>query len=290
MKHILFVLMISLYLILFAERVMAQQSTITIVEGIACMGDDKSRKQARQAAIADAKRNAVEYASTKIESETQVEDFRLKKDLISAFAMATVKILEELHREWFEESGAGDCLRIKIRAEIIPDDKAMAKLEQKQVQLEDPSLPLKTKLWTNKENYKLGDKITIYLQGNKPFYARLVYEDVEQNITQLLPNKHRSENHFLGGVIYKVPAEEDRFEMEVVPPFGAETVTLYASTSPLGKIKKKRIGSLYTVLTPKKEIGDATRGIALMEKDKDDNQAQQGAEFDETKVMINIQR
>jgi hypothetical protein len=272
------------------QNATAAQSTITIVEGIACMGDDKSRKQTRLAAISDAKRNATEYASTKIESETEVEDARLKKDLISAFAAATVKILEEVHREWYEERGAGDCLRVKIRAEIVPDNEAMTKLEKKQVDLEDPSLPLKVKLWTDKQTYTEGHKIRIYLRGNKPFYARVVYEDAERVITQLLPNPYRKNNHFLGGVTYEVPSNEDRFVLEVTPPFGEETLTLYASTNTLGKIKKKKVGPVYQVLTPKREVGIGSRGVKLSEKSETANQAQAGAEFDETKLMIRVKK
>ena len=53
----------------------AAQSTITQSEGYACMGDDKSRKQTEAEALVDAKRKAIEYASTYMKSETKVNDF-----------------------------------------------------------------------------------------------------------------------------------------------------------------------------------------------------------------------
>lgn len=74
----------------------ASQSTITESEGYACMGEDKSRKQTEAVSMADAKRRAMESVSTYIKSETHVKDFELEKDLVSAYANAAVKIIQEI--------------------------------------------------------------------------------------------------------------------------------------------------------------------------------------------------
>ena len=116
----------------------------------------------------------------------------------------------------------------------------MKKLHEKQADLEDPSLPLRAKLWTDEHTYTEGHRIKFYLRGNKPFYARILYEDAERDITQLLPNPYRKSSHFLGGVTYEIPSNEDRYILEVTPPFGEEFITLYASTKPLGRIKKSK--------------------------------------------------
>ena len=78
----------------FCKPIMAGQSTITEVDGAACMGDDKSRKQTEQAALTDAKKRAVEFASTYMKSETEVKDFVLEKNLLQAYAQAEVKIIQ----------------------------------------------------------------------------------------------------------------------------------------------------------------------------------------------------
>jgi hypothetical protein len=49
---------------------------------------------------------------------------------------------------------------------------------------------------------------------------------------QLLPNSYRAENYFNGGVVYEVPSGNDRFDLEVSPPFGKENIFVYASSSP----------------------------------------------------------
>jgi hypothetical protein len=53
-----------LLVICICPSLYAAQSTIVDVDGNACMGDDKSRKQTEQAAMADAKRSEAERAMT----------------------------------------------------------------------------------------------------------------------------------------------------------------------------------------------------------------------------------
>ncbi|HWR72231.1 MAG TPA: DUF4384 domain-containing protein [Nitrospirota bacterium] len=241
----------------------AEQSTITEAEGSACMGDDKSRKQTEQAALADAKRKAVEFASTYVKSETQVKNFALEQDLLSAYAHAEVKLLREPEKTWYKDASAGDCLKMRIKAEVVPDVKAMEALAKDTRFTDDPSAPLLVKASTDKKEYKAGEKIKIYLRGNKPFYARVVYRDAGGALVQLLPNPHRPDNYFNGGSVYEVPAGNDTFELEVSPPFGEENIIVYASTSPLGEIGLKAEGGVYQITTKAQEIGTKTRGIKL---------------------------
>ena len=77
--------------IFMASTLYASQSTITEADGYACMGYDKSKKQTEEEALTNARRNAVEYASTYIKSETRVKDFQLEKDLIDAYSNAMVR-------------------------------------------------------------------------------------------------------------------------------------------------------------------------------------------------------
>ena len=60
-----------------ALSVNAQQSSITEAEGYSCMGVDYSKKQTEQLALQDAKRQAVEFSKSYIESTTEMENFNL---------------------------------------------------------------------------------------------------------------------------------------------------------------------------------------------------------------------
>ncbi|MFZ6008466.1 MAG: DUF4384 domain-containing protein [Nitrospirota bacterium] len=235
---------LSLFIIFafFVNTAHSAQSTITESEGYACMGEDKSRKQTEQAAMADAKRKAIEQVSTYIKSETHIKDLELEKDLVSAYANATVRIIQEMEKGWYKDQSLGDCFKIKIKAEVMPDEKAMDMLSKSKQTTDDPSAPLQVQVWTDKKEYASGDKIKIYIKGNKPFYAIVLYKDVKGELLQLLPNPYRKDNYFSGGAIYEIPSGNDRFELEVSPPFGEENVFVYSSTSVLGDINVEDMG------------------------------------------------
>ncbi len=262
-SRILFAVLMFVVLI---RPAFAAQSTITESEGTACMGDDKSRKQTEQAAMTDAKKRAVEFAATYIKSETEVKNFAVEKDLLAAYAHAEVKIIQELEKSWYKDASSGDCCKVKIKAEIIPDVKAMETLSKDSQFADDPAAPLKVKAWTDKKEYKTSEKIKVYVKGNKPFYARVLYKDASGVTLQLLPNPYRTDNYFNGGVIYEIPAGNDRFELEVNPPFGEESVIVYASSTPLGEIGLETKSGVYQVKTQSRDIGMKTRGVKLMEK------------------------
>lgn len=119
--RLFFICFLSLYL--FVGPIHAAQSSVIEAEGSACMGDDKSRKQTEQAAMNDAKKKAVEFVSTQIRSETQIKNFELEKDQLSLYANAEVKIIKELDKKWYKDESYGDCYKIRIKAEIIPNAK-----------------------------------------------------------------------------------------------------------------------------------------------------------------------
>jgi hypothetical protein len=283
MRKIIFFLIVGLCI---ATQLYAAQSTIKIAEGSACMGDDKSRKQTEIAAMADAKRNAIESVKTYITSATEVKDFELQKDLVSAYAKATVEVIEELEKAWYKDPSLGDCHRVKIKTEVIPDEKAMKKATD--TAPDDPSLPLTVKVWTDRKTYRAGEKIKMYLKGNKPFFARVIYRDAAKNNLQLLPNPYRQDNYFQGGVIYEIPSGTDKFELEVNPPFGEESIMIYASVSELGDLNLKQEGSIYSVKTKPQDIGIKTRSIKI--KDVSPGKAQQQAEFSEGAVIVKTKK
>ncbi len=266
----------------------ASQSTIIEADGIACMGYDKSRKQTEEEALASAKKKAVEHTATYIKSESRLNNFELEKDLIEAYSNATVKLIQEMDRTWYKDPALGDCCRIRIKAEVIPDNEAMERISKGKGQTEDPSAPLNVRLWTNKREYKEKDEIKIYIRGNKPFYARILHKGANGELLQLLPNPFRQDNYFNGGAIYEVPSGADRFEMEVAPPFGEESIMVYASTAPLGEIDLAPAGGVYRIKTGSQRIGEMSRAVSL--KEKNPEQKAKTAEFSEVRIVFTTGR
>jgi len=280
--------LVLLLFICISSPLHAAQSTITDAEGYACMGADKSRRQTEQQALSEAKRNAAEKTLTYIKSETTVKDFQFEKDVIGAYANAAIKIVQELEKGWYKDASSGDCYRLRIKAEVTPDEKAMQKISEGKNVNEDPSAPLTVQVWTGKKEYRQGEKIKIYIKGNKPFYAKILYKDAGGNMVQLLPNPFKKDNYFNGGVIYELPSGNDRFALEVSPPFGREDVILYASTAQLGDLRLDTRGEVYQVKTEAKDIGINTRGVKISQTA--DNRTKSAAEFFEEKTVVTTGR
>ena len=285
MRKIFLILFCSIFL---SSNLYAAQSTITEADGSACMGEDRSKKQTENLAFEDAKRKAVEWTLTYLKSETVVNKYELQKDLIEAYSNAAIKIIQEMEKKWYKDESLGDCFKVKIKAEVIPDEKAIENISKNNQMSDDPSAPLSIKVWADKKEYKGSDKIRVYIKGNKPFYARVVYKDAGGNMVQLLPNPHRGSNYFNGGTIYELPSGEDKFELEVTPPFGEEDIIVYASTSPLGDIELQAEGGIYQVKTKAGDIGDRTRGIKI--KEKTGSKEGMPSDFFEDKVVVRTER
>jgi len=94
------------------------------------MGEDKSRKQTKREALTDAKRKAVEYALTYIKSESKTKNFQLEKDIVEAYSKADVKVLETKELGWYRDEYAGDCFKLMIKAEVVPDEQGMERVRQ----------------------------------------------------------------------------------------------------------------------------------------------------------------
>ncbi len=293
MKRITFLLIIILFLLPSHGRAQdvntyGQGSVILEVEGHACMGDERSRKKTRIMAITETKRKAAEMALTHISSETRIEDFAVSSDIVDAYSQAKVKIIEEKEKGWFTDKFAGECYRIKLKMEVIPDLDRLSKVINKDTLIEEPNAPLTVKLWTDKESYRVGEKIKIYLRVNKPFYARIVYRDVSGKLVQLMPNPYRNDNYFNGGVTYEIPSGNDRFDLQITPPFGKENIILYTSTGDLGKLDLRKAGGVYVVQDSSKGMEAKTRGVAITQKTGSSGPGV--AEFSEANIAVSTMK
>lgn len=85
-------------------------------------------------------------------------------------------------------------------------------------------------------------------------------------------------------LILEIPSGNDRFELEVSPPFGEENIIVYSSLTPLGDINLQETGGVYQVKTTAKDVGVRTRGVKL--KEKGAGKEQPASEFFEGQVVV----
>ncbi len=243
-----------------------KRSSIHEVDGYAYLSEKMTLEQVRNVAITTAKRQAVERAKTYIESKTTVENFEVTQDLIMGKSHGSVTVLE------MKDLGVEDNTRyhVWIKAEveygIIPSGVKASGNPPDHLSAThlDPQAPLTVRVWTSKKEYREGDHIIVYMQGNRDFYARLVDITSNGDIIQLLPNDYRQQDRFEAGQIYEIPGEGDRFDLKVTPPFGEDRIVVYASEVPLGNVAMSSAGAgLGAFGGTQESLGIRTRGISV---------------------------
>ena len=108
------------------DSIYIAQSTITRSEGNACTEDDQAKIAVEEAAMADAKRKAVEQVITDIKAKTK--DAELKKDLVSAYTGSTIGKVDIMVKSLYKDDSKRLCFKLKIKAEVIPDPEKIKKL------------------------------------------------------------------------------------------------------------------------------------------------------------------
>ena len=196
-----------------------KRSCIQAVDGFAYLSEDMTLAETREAAFSNAKRQAVEMAKTFISTSTKVVNLETEYDIIMSESEGAVTILEQ--KDLGVENNTRYHVWIKAEVEYSVAPKSGLDLA---VALENANAPLTVKIWTAKRQFRRGEVIQIFMQGNRDYYARIINITTEGNIIQLLPNDFRQKNLFNAGKTYKIPGAGDRFIMRASPPYGLDKI------------------------------------------------------------------
>ncbi len=248
-----------------------KRSCIQSVDGYAYLSENMTMAETRAAAFANAKRLAVERARTYIKSKSMVKNFVLMSDQITSNTEGSVTILEQ------KDHGVVDNTRYHVWIKAEVEYSLTTKEHTGNRNGLDGDAPLTVNVWTSKKQYQDGERIEIFLRGNRNFYARIVDITSEGDIIQLLPNDYRRINFFEAGKVYKIPDKGDAFELTVKPPYGEDQIVVYASEIPLGDVAMEQVGQgLRRYRGTRKTLAAMTRGIAVVGSEQGDVS---GAEF-----------
>jgi len=259
-----------------------KRSSIHEVDGYASLSEDMTLSQTRAAAMANARRQAVEMAATRIRSRTRVENFVIEQDVIQGTAEGAVTVLE------LRDLGVEDNRRyhVWIRAEVEYSMKPDGGGDSCGIM--DPAAPLTVRVWTPRKSYHAGESIEICIEGNRDFYGRIVDITAGGRVVQLLINDYRDDNFFRAGKRYRIPDADDRFDLTVAPPFGEDRIVVYASEAPLGDVEgmKSAPGGLRLYTGSPAGLAAQTRGITVTGR----GGAEDGAEFYEAAWKVTTSR
>ena len=263
-QFFLFLLIFTTFGYCQTESSEEKRSTILESDGYVFLAEDKTISELRDLALLNAKRNALSDAQTFIKSIVTAENYKLISDIIASKAEGSVSILEKTDFGITDDNRYHVWIKAEITYSLNQSDFEIP--GAKSTILPDSASPLTVKVWTEHEKYKSGDKVKIFIEGNKQYYAKIVYIDSKGEILQLLPNRSRKDNCFEGGKTFRIPDSNDNFELEISAPFGEEKVVVYASTEPLGDGDIEQFGDINRVRSGLNDYGLKTRGIKIKNK------------------------
>lgn len=226
------------------------------VDGYAFMGGNSTLNSVREEANIHAKKQCLQNANTYIQSMSVVKNMELDVSIQQATSGGFVKVLES------KDYGLENLrYHVWIKAEVRY---SVDKPPSSNPDYNSPLLPLTVKMWTEKRNYRQGEKMSITIKGNKDFYGQIYYQDAGGNMILLLPNGYRTDNFFKGDEEIVIPGEEDQFELEIMEPYGKEELLIFASTAPLAEIEGQDAGKGLRLVDANREgIRNNVRGLKV---------------------------
>ena len=84
----------------------------------------------------------------------------------------------------------------------------------------------------DKQTFKEDDRLSFLVSLDRDAYILMIYEDAAHNLIQVIPNRYRDSNRYQAGLFISVPNREEPFRFVVSPPFGKETLWVFASDKP----------------------------------------------------------
>jgi len=88
-------------------------------------------------------------------------------------------------------------------------------------------------LWTDKQSYRLGERIVIYCRAQRDCYLSLVTVNSRGEPTVLFPNAYHPDNAIQGKTLYSIPGEWCPFVYTATRPTGTDTIYAVAGLAPL---------------------------------------------------------
>lgn len=121
-------------------------------------------------------------------------------------------------------------------------------------------------LWIDKGaggTYEEGDKLTVNLRAAEACYLKLIYVDAGNNHIVIYPNAFQRDTRIAANNTVIIPAATAGFDFTIQPPFGAETLVAFASTTAFPPDRGREIGNGMILLEEDlAEIARRNRGSA----------------------------
>ena len=126
----------------------------------------------------------------------------------------------------------------------------------------DRAAPLRVRVWTDKNVYRVGDSLKVHFQANRDCYLYLYHQAAGGRLSLIFPNRLGRMNMVDGGRTYTVPGPEHAFDLVVTPPPGVEKIMALATTEPEKAASWEAVGVRGLAVKALKQRADATYTVA----------------------------
>lgn len=89
------------------------------------------------------------------------------------------------------------------------------------------------KLWTNKNDFRIGEQMKINFTVDEPMYVRIVVINSEGQISTLFPNIYQGDNYIKPDKTYQIPPLGADFTLDIGKPYGTDKIKAVASKNPI---------------------------------------------------------
>lgn len=93
------------------------------------------------------------------------------------------------------------------------------------------------------QTFKQGDKIAFLVSLDKDAHLLMIYQDANNNLIQVIPNRYRPRDLYQAGLFIAVPDSKEPFEFVVNPPFGEEQLWVFASANTFPALEGEELGN-----------------------------------------------
>ncbi len=96
----------------------------------------------------------------------------------------------------------------------------------------NPNQPYQASIWTDKNDYNIGDKISIGFRVTKPAYTYVFTIDVDGAVRMIFPNIYSKENKIKANTTYKLP-DSSKYSLTAGGPNGTDQLVLISTPGKL---------------------------------------------------------
>lgn len=125
------------------------------------------------------------------------------------------------------------------------------------------------------QTFRKDDVVSFLLSLERDAYITAIYIDAHMSLFQIIPNTHQQDNFYKANLFIPVPPLDAEYNFRIKPPYGEETLWVFASDTSNIRLKGKNLDNGMIKLT--QTINEVRHILRRNSKQR----------FDEASVRIN---